>query len=579
MDNPDQSDAPPTTFEISSQRHRNATLILVALLALIAFALRAWNPQRMAIEHFDEGVYASNYYSAHLDFRYPDQHLYAPPLLPALLDWTIFITGGNPHSVIWVNVILGTGLVLAIWWLTRLISGDVAAIAAMTLATFSDFLIEYSRAALTDTPVALFMVLAVGTGLIALRDRRTAAMIAAGIFTALAWWTKYNGWLPIAILGAGLAGWVVCERPKFRELLPRVIVFVVITAIALALWSPCLWTLQQYGGYAAVAKNHAGYVVGFNGWWDSAIRQYLIQSHAMSPLTLIGVFTAMLIAATCAQSGSKIDHRKIRYWFVIAASLLLIVKQTGFALLCVMAVIGVFELRRQLANSREKAIGWWILLAWMAGLFVSTPLYRPYPRLGMPLLIVVLITAAVGFLKLATDGHRSQSQLEKVSRISLCFGICIVSAIVASACLIKCPHENRSGLLNVSREIIDQISMMSEQSGVSGVDAVVYVIGEPGLYYHLASQQNPNLRIIANPATNLGMLQPGATPPEIPTYIALGLHADAEKIKLADQSDRAEFVAAFEYQASDLVLLDNVPPQELEANRQQSIELWKIKFE
>ena len=78
--------------------------LLLGLLLVTAFALRAWQLQHISVEHFDEGVYASNFYASHLDFRYPDQHLYAPPLFPAILEWVLILTG-NPHAVVWVNIV------------------------------------------------------------------------------------------------------------------------------------------------------------------------------------------------------------------------------------------------------------------------------------------------------------------------------------------------------------------------------------------------------------------------------------------------------------------------------------------
>ena len=41
---------------------------------------------RSAVEHFDEGVYASNIYFAAPEYAYPLQRFYAPPLLPALIE-------------------------------------------------------------------------------------------------------------------------------------------------------------------------------------------------------------------------------------------------------------------------------------------------------------------------------------------------------------------------------------------------------------------------------------------------------------------------------------------------------------
>ena len=57
----------------------------VVAITLLGAAVRFAFPSAMAIEHFDEGVYASNLlFPDHNVYRYPDRHLYAPSLVPAL---------------------------------------------------------------------------------------------------------------------------------------------------------------------------------------------------------------------------------------------------------------------------------------------------------------------------------------------------------------------------------------------------------------------------------------------------------------------------------------------------------------
>ena len=85
-------------------------LTLVLFVAVIAGSLRLAAPSHLAIEHFDEGVYASNRLA---DFQdppgaYPDRHLYAPPLFPKLLEWSLALGGGRPWSPMAVNLVVGT---------------------------------------------------------------------------------------------------------------------------------------------------------------------------------------------------------------------------------------------------------------------------------------------------------------------------------------------------------------------------------------------------------------------------------------------------------------------------------------
>ena len=69
-------------------------LLFVVLISLLGLALRFWDLSAIAVEHFDEGVYASNlWFTAEEGYRYPDRHLYAPPLLPSLIEWSLLIFG------------------------------------------------------------------------------------------------------------------------------------------------------------------------------------------------------------------------------------------------------------------------------------------------------------------------------------------------------------------------------------------------------------------------------------------------------------------------------------------------------
>src|SRR5262245_10326488 len=60
--------------------------ILLGLVLTTGIVLRVAALSRSAVEHFDEGVYASNIYFGPPEYAYPLQRFYAPPLLPALIE-------------------------------------------------------------------------------------------------------------------------------------------------------------------------------------------------------------------------------------------------------------------------------------------------------------------------------------------------------------------------------------------------------------------------------------------------------------------------------------------------------------
>ena len=68
---------------------------------------------RSAVEHFDEGVYASNMYFGAPDYAYPQQRFYAPPLLPALIEAGMIV--GLPPNVaaLLPSFLAGCGTIVA----------------------------------------------------------------------------------------------------------------------------------------------------------------------------------------------------------------------------------------------------------------------------------------------------------------------------------------------------------------------------------------------------------------------------------------------------------------------------------
>lgn len=658
------------------------------LLLVAALALRAWRAERMAIEHFDEGVYASNLFADHLDFRYPDRHLYAPPLLPAILEWALILTGAAPSSVMWVNVLLGTALVAAVWWTTRVLldegrgpraegpevgkrgSGDdvfsfqcsvfskghrprsehgtlntenprplplgpcPSSLTAATLVAFSDMTIQYSRAALTDVPLCLWMTLAIGTGVRGLRTGGWTWLGLSSLLTALAWWTKYNGWLPLAVLGAGVGGWIVCTGPRqFPPVLGR---WLVICLGAVLLWLPCLWELQEHGGYAAVAANHAGYVVGWSGWWDSMLRHLEIQRHYTGAATCLGLFLAVLVIGRGFTWNIRDGRPGTQPLFssspfpLFPSSLtwltaLLLAVLAWFAglvpVLVVLACCGAWGMtagsgpfNRETGSSDstvtpDARLGGWILVAWLIGLAVATPLYRPYPRLLLPCLMGAMIAAGIGLSLLmhclmvqwtgegrGTTRAESQQHDAPPSALStppLALNPPSSATLILVCCLVlllagvdRFPAwQDRGGLERIAGEVIDSIQS-PESKAVSTLHSqpstlnsfVIYVLAEPGLYYHLASREEAGaVPFIAQPASNLGMLAPGKTDPRLPAYLLTGPHAREEREQLADRTERVTLIGSFAYHPSDLVLLDDIPPRGLTRRREATIELWRIR--
>jgi dolichyl-phosphate-mannose-protein mannosyltransferase len=588
---------------------------LVAMLLLTGLLLRGWQPAHLAVEHFDEGVYASNLYSP--EGSYPYRHLYAPPLLPALLEWVLILSGGAAGAVMAVNVLAGTLLVPSVWWVGRRWFGPVAGMSAAALACFSDVHILYSRTALTDGLLCLWLLWAVYWAWLAIAQGTPASILLAGLFACLAWWTKYNGWLALAISGAGMIAWFLIDRStgfqpvrdadraskhglETRATLSSLLRWIAVGAIAVGAWVPYLFTLADRGGYAAVAANHARYFVGLEGWWEGLLRQTANLAHIESWWTAMGHLAALVLTVvTWRLSGhlpaeQKLSSRQV-WWMVIAinaigVAVVAVALTAGLtAVMIFVALVGLAGGIRRVMTAREqdpaRRLAVWLLAAWLIGLLVAVPLYHPYPRLTLPLVVagwlgfgLALSLLQPQWVGLTAKPNRKR---EFASRRQL-IGIGVALLVVAGGAFAwqadrhgadpPIAWEDRGGLQQIAAEILAALP--------DDEDQFVFVMGEPGLFFHLASQSNSPSRVIL-PGSDLASLDiPPETVERVAVYAVAGPHSHgAESDPQAGitwAEAHARVVRQWPYAPSTLVRLNESPPSQLDDLPQQHIRLLQI---
>lgn len=597
--------------------------LLLAVL-LCGIALRLTFLSRTAIEHFDEGVYASNWWFEQDEtFEYPNRHLYAPPLLPALIEWTFVFLGPGNVGALLVSLAAGCATPLLVWWVGRKWFGSAAAMTAALLAATSEVHALFSRAALTDVLVGFWMLLAVWLIWESLCSGRIAVAVAGGGATALAWWTKYSGWLPLAISAAGLAAWIVWERPERTRVLRALRTWGVATLTAVLLWLPYLQMLQPRGGYAAVAANHRSYVVGWSGWLSGLMQQYANLSFLEGFITLLGLAVALPFAAIAlrgdrlsvspspgakppenvpSRSGALLALPLAAAGFLIAAAALL---GTPVVFLLLTAVglaantLGSFTGNSAghpvdaLSEASNRRLAGWMLAAWFVSLLLTTPLYRPYVRLTLPWLIAAWLASGAGLAALLTwlrrevlapgpsaDGSpsRTGNPDEAAARATRATpnvprdrALLVVAAVLLVGSLVwrasslvergTVVWQSRTGLLQVAEQVA---ALTREQARSNSGDGtvVVYVYAEPALLFQLRLAGVP----LVAPVTTLTFAGPDAQRLPFPTYLAAGPHALRDPRfheQLAEVAGHLVPVETFGYQPSDLVLLDEYSPGEL----------------
>lgn len=628
--------APPLVADVVTRIEK----LLLAGLLVIGFGLRLVPIGGLAIEHFDEGVYASNLLFPEDGFAYPARHLYAPPLLPSVIEWSILIGGDARWVPLLPGIVLGTASIVVVWWLSRGWFGAPAAIATASLLALSDYHIAFSRSALTDVPLMFFLMLGVGWLHRGLSDAERPQLLVCGlggIATGLAWATKYNGWLALAIgvSGAGAAGLmhrVIFQRttrpspmssnsPSLRALMSGLLVAVV---VAVGVWSPVLIGLHDHGGYAAVAKNHQNYVLSWSDWLPSLRRHQAVQKHFAGPVSLLGVLLAPVLAAVVLRASRSTGNDEVEsalgeesvnqvsrspwnadddstrpgqdsYRLPSMGVVLLTAGLTSALVLDPVIVLIVWPLTDWLARllsdvrniDAERRMRWpqwlglWMCLAWIIGLALVTPLYRPYPRLLLPLCVAGWMgvgSAIVRLLSGTLAAHALSSDRPHRRRLVIVVGllVCVQSVLMTS-------HKGfvggrpRNELADVATRVLAAIRQDSLDSPtLSGVKQIVYVYAEPGLLFHLATNE-----ILVGPVTNLGFVrpnQPGS--PRLPIYLVAGPHALMSETfdrQFTAVREALQPVATVSYRPSDFVLLDDVAPSELRAARQQRVQVFRVR--
>lgn len=493
--------------------------------------VRLWYPGRMAIEHFDEGVYASNFWFGGMP--YPSQHLYAPPLLPNLIEWSMItasLCGLKPTGFVPMipSLVAGIATIPSIWWICRRWFGAAAGLTSAWLVATSDFHASYSRAALTDVLLCLFILWAVyfieraltkattpPTNVVERGKSKQAArrnlpwreIILGGVFTGLAWWTKYNGWLPLAIGIAGGVYWQILTPSPERQVRRILICLGLIVIIAGVIWSPVLWELQQpdaagnfKGGYAAVAANHRQYLVGVKGWIHSIWVQMYNVGIYENPFE---IFYAPFPHLHTLQREQRLDFQELKgdlqggTWqskLALFHAVLFEDILPFFIPILLLALSLWVCLRSMLVKpTPTRLLAMCLMAAWFAGLTIATPFYHPYPRLVLPLLCSAWICVGL-YLARESDEH-DQSRISAVNkkRLQILVGILVTVTLIRLMCGSANSWKDRAWLQRLAKGYATGIRKEISLHGSSERESQTIVIGEPAMVFGLLAEGLPNV--------------------------------------------------------------------------------------
>ncbi len=598
----------PTAASPSPGSSLRTAWIFAAILAL-GVGLRVWNLSAVHVEHFDEGVYASNLWFDDDQFaRYPDRHFFAPPLLSKLEEFSQVFLGTGAWGVMLPSLALGILSIALVWRLARDWAGPRAAIAAAFLLAVSPMHVAYSRAGLTDVPMTACLIGSVWLAWKGITTRSLRTSVLAGIVTGLAWSFKYSGWLPLAIAGAALIPRWLFHVKRFGAPKRETLCWLAMTASALVVWFPSWWDLQQEGrgGYAAVAANHARYLEGFSHWRTNARRQIdnvdWYEAPSAKWIVLLGSLAGLVALwrsrgrNAAGQSEPLVSQLSGRerllgsIFLAVLSAMYFVVYLPWFTLLYLLACLGIAERIEETlkgSDNGETALArvdaGWFAAAWFVGLTLTTPLYHPYPRLMLPELVVVWIGAGFSIeqLRMALAKRRVSRETNAPPQwrlaawpILICRAILVLMFLPLFVWFIPeiepavpnwQSHQPaaRTGVLEATAQLVDAAEKDAANPGP--VSHILYVLAEPAAFYHanrLAADDVP----IA-PVANLAFADDATDMRGIPVYLIVGPHAERDAV-LAEEwtgkASRFERIDSAEYEPSDLVLLDQTAPRELE---------------
>ena len=614
-------DSPPRNAPLASWEW-----IALGGLLLIAVALRFSFPGRLAVEHFDEGVYASNiWFGDRPDGVYPAQHLYAPPLLPALIEWGFVFCGPSNVAAMWPSQVAGTVSVLLLWWLGRSWFGPIAGLVAAALCATSEIQVLLSRSALTDALLGMWWLAAIWALRRACDTGRLTDRLAAGLLVGAAWYTKYNGWMPLGIAtGAVLLRGAVC-RGIWIQTRTALLSCLIAGVLAFAVWSPWLSSLQSQGGYASVAANHRQYLVGITGWISSALRQNAQLTALFGPVSEAGISACYFMLLICfwikaARHSSPLsvsspagnDRLLEKHFQPISSSVAMSGIYFNWLVSLFWPVLGISGLVIQgLAlwswpsksspsappGATRTSLGHWILLVWFGGLLVATPLYSPYLRLTLPWMLAGCLGVGLSFQQgwqamCLGVSARPLTRAMKFAFGNQLFLIVAIYVLISSQQTMNPPHRtlgesvlrsiaDQSRLPAAAREMAVQIA--DRPSDLKGEESpsVVYVYAEPSLLFQLRIAGLQNVA----PVSSLQFAQQQQQFPNAQqrVFLVIGIHA------LNDSQFRDQFAAArgqfrrvgrWPWQPGPLVALDqaNSVPKLLghDLAKTAAIELYEV---
>jgi dolichyl-phosphate-mannose-protein mannosyltransferase len=538
-------------------------LIVVLMLAVSGLALRGWAISRVGLDHFDEGVYAisaSGLLRSHGAFQlYPEQEKFSPPLFFSLVAMSYAVNGGpSDTAALAVNVLLGAATILLVWWIGRQWFGAATGVFAAALVAFSEFHIALSRSALTDVTFLFLFALAVFTATRALVTQRITAGILAGIVIGLAWNTKYHGWLVLPVVGTALAfSWWRSRQPHLFEKEPLKIWLIMGGTAALAYLPWALFVEAQPGGYAALAQHQK--ILLDPHWFANLWRQVESQVYLDGALNrcapFIGLLGALLVDRQLA------GHSWKRFSALVVILGVLVLTLGVFVTTALLALLALADLIR-IDNPFPRIV----VLVWFTAFLLLTPVYAPYPRLLLPLMLAAYLGGGQWLIRFIRRYGNSTAPVWP--------GLAVTIAAMAAVLAISSFLPDLSNPWAPSRSMVEAAEQMAK---LIPQETEVLVIGEPSLAFYLDRAGRKAFCAIPDNEKRMQALA-GSTNN---VYVVTGIYSHrAPALREGIERLKRQLVpiARFRVEPKDIRLLDDFAPPQARSFRQSPDESFVLQL-
>lgn len=415
--------------------HPKARAAVIAI-AVLAGACRGYGLSELDVTHYDEGVYAL--WANGVDF--PAKELFSPPLYPWVLKLAAFLRPMDDTSLFAVNVALGATSSAIAGYVALLHFGAPSGIAAAVLVASCGWHIVYSRSVLTDVLFvnwALLLLFAAAQATQAFLDGNKPGvyrwLLVAAACQVGAFYTKYSGLVLVVgvVGGAFLAAILATGRPM--QAARWALSVSAVMALAMLAYLPWLVHVGARLGLEVLLTHHHGYVMGVRAWPQNAAEFFRYSRFLLPWATALG----LAVLASWAL-----------YVRAIGVALLLCLSSAAilFAGDIVHVPAGLAAASWFCTGKGRRAICAPFLFVSLFCFVGATPLYRPYPRLGLPAMVLAVTSLAGLAAEVQLPTQRKNRLVKSLPRgfvlsFSALMAACLVAAFIRGGPSLPTPSE------------------------------------------------------------------------------------------------------------------------------------------